>query len=207
MEGGGTVFLSDIGDYRKIDDLYTIFNSSLFTLFLSLIATRIGNLGGYTLNTFFDTFGLEGVLSNTMLITILFQLTRYFYTVVYSRSDRGWSPFVFLCVLLIVQIAHDLLFYYGVINLLPSGKNDMVDILKDYSKENSWQAIGGHSAFMIITALVAMTTNDMDSLAKLVVLGLVLYLLPYVLAIVKKKPAPPPPPPKKETIKDARGFY
>lgn len=214
MEGGGSasnaVYLSDIGDYKNIDDLYTIFNSSLFTLFLSILATRIGNVGGLSLNTYFDVFGLEGILSNTMLVTILFQIARYFYTVVYAHYDKGWSPFVFICILLVVHLLHDLLFYYGVINILPSGKNDMIDVLKVYAKENKLSTVGGHSLFMVITALVAMITNDMDLIYKFVMFGIVFYLIPYTLSIVYKKPAPPPPPPKKESMNDvrgARGFY
>lgn len=211
MEGGGSgsngVYLSDIGDYKNVDDLYTIFNASLFTIFLSILATRIGNVGGVSLNTYFDIFGLEGILSNTMLVTILFQIARYFYTVIYAHYDKGWSPFVFICVLLAIHLLHDLLFYYGIINLLPSGKNDMIDVLKSYAKENNVTAIGAHSAFMIITALVAMITNDMSILSKLLLFGAIFYLIPYTLSIVYKKPLPPPPPPKKESMSDARGFY
>jgi hypothetical protein len=209
MEGGGSsIYLSDIGDYRNLDDLYGIATSSLFTLTLSLIATRIGNLGGLSLNTYFDIFGVEGVLANTALITLIFQLARYFYTVLYAKADKSWSPFVFICGLVVIQILHDILFYHGVINLLPSGKNDMIDVLRQYAKENSTPAIGAHSALIIITALVAMIINDMDNISKIVLLGIILYTLPYILSIVYKKPAPPPPPPKKkEEMQDRRGFY
>lgn len=208
MEGGGSsIYLSDIGDYRNIDDIYTIVNSSLFTLTLSLLATRIGNLGGYSLNTYFDLFGIEGVVSTTMLMAIIFQLARYFYTVLYAKADKSWSPFVFICAVIVVQILHDVLFYYGAINLLPAGKNEMIDVLKQYAKENTVAAIGGHSALMLVTALVAMMINDMDIVLKIVMFGIVLYGLPYILSIVHKKPAPPPPPPKKEEMKDRRGFY
>ena len=208
MEGGGSsIYLSDIGDYRNIDDFYGIVSASLFTLTLSLTATRIGNLGGLSLNTYFDIFGIEGVLANTALITLIFQLARYFYTILYAKADKSWSPFVFICALVVIQILHDMLFYYGIINLLPSGKNDMIDVLKQYAKENSTPAIGGHSALIIITALVAMIINDMDNISKFVLFGVILYSLPYILSIVYKKPAPPPPPKKKEEIQDRRGFY
>jgi hypothetical protein len=209
MEGGGSsIYLSDIGDYRNIDDIYTIVNSSLFTLTLSLLATRIGNLGGYSLNTYFDLFGIEGVVSTTMLMAIIFQVARYFYTVLYAKADKSWSPFVFICAVIVVQILHDVLFYYGAINLLPAGKNEIIDVLKQYAKENSAAAIGGHSALMLVTALVAMMINDMDIVLKIVMFGIVLYALPYILSIVHKKPAPPPPPPKKkEEMNDRRGFY
>ena len=91
--------------------------------------------------------------------------------------------------------------------MLPSGKNDMIDILKTYAHENSVRAIGGHSVFMIITAIVAMITNDMDTLPKLLMLASVFYLIPYTLSIVYKKPPPPVVVEKKETMQDARRFY
>jgi len=211
MEGGGStsfITLSNIGDYSNVDDLYTILNSSLFTLTLSLIATRIGNLGGYSLNTYFDLFGFEGILTNTMLMTLVFQITRYFYTVLYTNFDKGWSPFVFICTLIVIQVLHDVLFYFGVINLLPSGKNEMVDVLKDYAKENKTAAIGVRAGIVLTVGIVAMTTNDMDFVSKIVLSGILLYSLPYILSIVHKKPPPPPPPPaKKEQMKDIRGFY
>ena len=160
------------------------------------------------MNTFFDLFGIEGVVSTTMLMAIIFQVARYFYTVLYAKADKSWSPFVFICAVLVVQILHDVLFYYGAVNLLPAGKNEIIDVLKQYAKENSVGAIGGHSALMLVTALIAMIINDMDMLLKFVLFGIVLYGLPYILSIVHKKPAPPPPPPKKkEEMQDRRGFY
>jgi hypothetical protein len=209
MEGGGSslINLSNIGDYHNVDDLYTILNSSLFVLTLSLIATRIGNFGGYSLNTYYDLFGFEGILTNTMLFTLVFQITRYFYTVLYTNFDKGWSPFIFLCTLLFIQLLHDVLFYFGVINLLPSGKNEMIDILKSYAKENKVSAFGAHAGLILFTGIIAMVTNDMDFVSKIVLSGILLYSLPYILSIVHKKPAPPPPPPKKEPVQDIRGFY
>ena len=213
MEGGGLsassgIQLSNIGDYNNVEDIYVIGNASLFSLFLSVVAARIGNIGGFTLNAYFDMFGLEGVLSNTMLIILILQITRWLYTNFYNKFGRPWSPMVFLAIVLAVQFLHDIIFYYGVINILPSGKNEMIDILKQYAKENRLSAVGGHSIFLAVVALVAMIMKDMSDISKLIIPSIVLYALPYILSIVAKKPAPPPPPPKqKEEYRDARGFY
>ena len=139
--GGGSKFeLSEIGDFRSSDDLFVIGNASVFTLLLITIATRIGGLGGLPLNTYFDMFGLEGVLSNTMLLIILIQISRYLYSTFYTSYGKAWSPFVFLCFVLIVQLAHDVFFYYGVINVVPAGVNDMIDVLRAYAKQNKLSA-------------------------------------------------------------------
>jgi len=214
MEGGGLtssgIQLSNIGDYNNVEDIYVIGNASLFSLFLSVIAARIGNIGGLTLNTYFDMFGLEGVLSNTMLIVLILQVTRWIYTTFYNKFGRPWSPFVFLAIVLAVQLLHDVVFYYGVINVLPSGKNEMVDILKQYAKENRYAAVGSHSIFLITVSLVAMIMKDMSDISKLIIPSIVLYLFPYILSIIVKRKIEIPP--KKEVKKedgfrDARGFY
>jgi hypothetical protein len=152
-------------------------------------------------------FGLEGVLSIVLLILVLFQITRYLYTVFYERSGKAWSPFVFICFLIGVHLIHDLIFFFAVISQLPKGKNDIIDILRALTASNKTYALLTHSIFLIVTALVAMMVEDMSDLAKLVVLAVVVYLLPYILAIHYPKPAPPPPPSKKEEMQDMRRNY
>jgi len=210
MEGGGTQTsdfqLSDIGNYRDVDDIYIIGSSSIFTLLLFTIATRLGNFGGLTLNTYFDMFGMEGVLSNTMMLMLVLQATRYIYTIYYSSSDKSWSPFVFLCIILVIQAIYNAILYFGVINVLPSGKNDMIDIIKEYIKENNTNVIIGQSVLLLFTAIVAMIMKDMGTIQLFIITSLVLYTFPFILAFVSKKPPPPPPPPKKEALRDYRGY-
>jgi len=212
MEGGGAstsgLQLSDIGDYKKTEDFYVLGNASLFTIFLSVTAARLGNVGGIYLNNYFDVFGLEGILSNVMLIVILLQIARYIYTSAYGSNGKEWSPFVFICIIAAVQLVYDLIFYFSLLNSLPDGKNDMLDVLKKYAKDNSTKALGGHVAVLILTALVAMIMKNMSDLQLLIIPAVLLFLLPYVLSIVFKKPAPPaaPAPPPKEQMGDYRGY-
>jgi hypothetical protein len=212
MEGGYRapapfLQLSNIGDYTNKDDLGTLVSSSIFTLFLSLVAARVGNLGGVTMNVYFDMFGLEGLLSNTMLMVILLHVARYLYSTLYS-TGRAWSPFVFLCIVAVVQALYDLFFYYGVINVVPTGVNQMVDILKQYAKDYNVKAMAGHIVLLTTTALVAMFMNDMYDMHKFFLSAVVLYLAPYFLSVVVRKPKAPTPPaaPPKESMKDYRGY-
>jgi hypothetical protein len=190
MEGGGIstsgIQLSNIGDYEDVDDLYTIGSASLFSVFLSIVGARIGNVGGISINTYFDSFGLEGVLSNVMLIVIILQIARWIYSTFYNKFGKPWSPLVFISIVLSLQLIHDVLFYYGVINLLPGGKNEMIDVLKQYAKENKGAAIGGHSIFIIMVSFVAMILKDTSTIIRLLIPAIILYMLPYVLSIVSK---------------------
>ena len=199
--------LSDIGDYTEIADLGTISVAGMFTTLLVLLSTRIGGFGGIPMNAFFDMLGIEGVISMVMLVLVLFQITRYLYTVLYEKNGKTWSPFVFICFLLGVHLIHDLVFFYGVISQLPKGKNDMIDIMRAIAADNKLYTIAAHSVLLILTAFVAMIIQDISDLSKLVLFGVILYLTPFVLSIHFPKPAPPPPPKKEEPMKDMRGNY
>ena len=204
---GPSLSLSDISDFKEIKDIGTISVAGIFTTLLVLLSTRIGGFGGVPMNTFFDMFGIEGIISMVMLVVILFQITRYFYTIFYEKGGKTWSPFVFICFLLGVHLVHDLVFYFGVLTQLPKGKNDMIDIVRAIAASNGAYTVAVHSALLILTALVAMILQDVSDLAKIVLFGVILYIIPYVLAIHFPKPAPPPPPPKKPEMQDMRGNY
>ena len=208
MNGGGgaeeAIKLGDISHYDELSDLGSIASASLVGLNLALVGGRIGGLGGLSLNAFFDTFGIEGFLSNISLILILFQAARWGYTTFYNvGGSRPWSPFVFVCILIFIQLIHDLVFYYGAINVLPSGKNEMIDVLKKYSAENGSRALGAHSVFLIIVAVIAMFLKEASLVFGFIVTTVAVYLMPFIIATFGPKPAPPP---KKVEKKESFGY-
>lgn len=189
--------LGDIGDYKDVNDIVSIASASLIGMNLGVILSRFGGLGGYSLNTYFDTFGLEGVLANTSFVVILFQLARWLYTTLYAVG-RPWSPFVFICTLIAVEVLHDIIFYYGPLKTIPAGKNDMIDALKRYAAENGPRALTGHISFLIVVGLIAMFLKESSLLFTFILVNVSLYMLPFLLNTSGPKPPPPPPPaPKK----------
>jgi hypothetical protein len=200
MEGGGTsesFKLGDIGNYTDLSDLYPIASASLVGINFGVLFARLGGIGGLSLNTYFDTFGLEGVLANVSLLVIIFQVTRWAYTSFYTSGGRPWSPFVFVCVLILVQLLHDLIFYFGALQSMPSGKNDMIDVLKRYAAENGSRAMGGHAAFLIFVAVIAMFLKETTFMFSTLVLVVAFYMLPFIITTLGPKVAPPPKEEKK----------
>jgi hypothetical protein len=209
MEGGGGSFLQldDIGDYKLVEDIYPIGIASLFTALLTYTTVRIGNLGDVPLNAYLDVFGLDAFLLTSSLVTLVLLITRYFYSIFYASSGRLWSPFVFICIAIAVNFIHDGLMYFAVIQTLPAGKNEMIDMFKQLTTKFPKLAITGiHSLIIGIAAFIAMIVKDMNELHRAVLLIATLYAIPYVLAIVGKKPPPPPLPPAKKK-EEFRGFY
>ena len=194
MEGGSVEAfrLGNIGNFAEIEDFYPMTIASVFGLNLAIAAARLGNVGGASLNTYFEAFGLEGILANVALVVLMLQISRFGYTKGYGLT-KPWSPFVFVCILLVVQFLHDLIFYYGALNILPSGKNEMIDSLKEYAREHGGSALGGHAIFLIVIAVAAMIFKETTALVRMISIAVLLYMMPYIITLVKPRAAPVAP--------------
>lgn len=214
MEGGGGassfVRLGEIGDYRKVEQTVSTTQAALFSVLLILLSARIGNAGGPSLNAIFDQFGLESVVLLVAMLTILLQVTRYFYSAVYGGYGKPWSPFIFVCVAIAVQLVHDVLFKYGILNTVARGKNDLVDAVQAYVADAKMVAFGANVAVIAVTAIIAMILHDIGDLEKYVFVALVVAGIIYALSGVSAKPVVPvakAPEKKKEEMRDMRyGF-
>jgi len=205
MDGGGTselFVLGDIGNYKNVDDFAPIVSASLIGMNFAVTLSRFGSMGGFSMNAYFDTFGLEGILANTSFLVIMFQLTRWAYTTFYTSGERPWSPFVFVCILIAMEFLHDLIFYYGPLKSIPAGKNDMIDALKRYAAENGSRALAGHAAFLIFVAVIAMFLKESTFVFTFIVISVTLYMLPFMITTLGPRPPPPPPPPQSQEKKE-----
>lgn len=209
MDGGGLrdeyFKLGDIGNFRDAQDLWPIGSASVIAINFSVALMRLGGIGGFSLNAYFDTFGLEGILANAAWVVILFQAARWVYTSFYSGgAGRPWSPFVFVCMLLAIQLLHDLFFYFGLIRLVPTGRNEMIDALKKYGNENGSRALMTHSVFLIFTAIAAMWLKETTLITSILLVNIALYLLPFVITTFGPRPPPPPPSTEKKAAAEKK---
>lgn len=96
--------------------------------------------------------------------------------------DRfGWNPVYFILLLCVVQLVHDIGFYLGVINPIPTGHNEMMDTFKAYAKDLGGTILAGDALLMISSALVAMVYKFMPLHAFVSASSLFSYALPYIL--------------------------
>lgn len=209
--GAAGIRLADVGDYRNVDETISTSQAALFTTCLALLSARVGNVGGTSVNGMFDQFGLESVLLVVGVLTILLQFTRFMYSKLYAGFGKPWSPFIFLCIAISIQLIHDALFTYGILPFVPAGKNELLDALRTYAKENKNMVFAGHAILIATTALVAMILHEIGDVEKYVFLTAVLIAMIYALSAVATKPLPPPPPPKKaepfQDTRPGRGYY
>ena len=85
------------------------------------------------LGTWYSKFGLVAIGSDILIIVLGIALA-----MLISPGISGWN-LVRLSVL--IQIVHDVLFYFIVILGVPAGQNAIIDLFKSYAAEGSWKII------------------------------------------------------------------
>ena len=177
MSGG----LKNIGNFYESGDLFHIFTAVLIIDLIVIFLVRyFPDIFGCDINKWYSDFGLVAVISDVGIIVIGFLITRFIYTNFIQKS-YGWSPLIFIGLLVLVQAVHDILFYLGVILPMPTGHNAIIDLLKGYSQKGGVLPIISDSAMMIGSALIAMTLKGYDTSIVSSVLTLALYTMTYVI--------------------------
>jgi len=133
---------------HSISDIVTLFFSVLSLDTFVLFLARYADVGGKSLNAWYDRFGLVAVLCDVSVIVIGFLIANSLYPFLFST----YSLFPFLGLVVIVQAIHDILFYFFVINPIPQGHNQLIDVFKDYAKENGAKIILGDAGLMLGSA-------------------------------------------------------
>jgi uncharacterized protein YacL len=104
-----------------------------------IVMSKFFNMGK-SLDKWYSKFGMTAVLSDCLVMLLGIQLVLLF--------EPKAGVFHLLVMAIVIQIIHDILFYFLVIETLPTGQNDMIDLFKEYANENSYKIILADS-FMI----------------------------------------------------------
>jgi hypothetical protein len=88
---------------------------------------------------------------------------------------------LFIFVILVVQVLHDIVLYQLVIKPSKQGSNQIIDIYKAYADENGFKIILADSAMMLSSAILAMYLKNKEAheTSTLLIVGSysILYLL------------------------------
>lgn len=173
--------MKPICNFDNHSDYWYILPAILFIdLVVIIIARYFPSIFGRTINVWYNKFGFGAVISDVFIIAIGFMIARWIYTRFLSKKF-GMNPAIFIGLLVVVQLIHDLLFYVGIIKPIPTGANQMIDIFKDYAEENGAKILGADAGMMIGSALVAsLLKNSSAGFYEVFTIGTI-YLLPYFL--------------------------
>jgi hypothetical protein len=184
MMGGGTKsasFVPDISNYKDLNLLLIIVTAiTILDVIVLFFARYFPDWLGEPLNKWYDKFEFLAVLSDVLIIAIGFILAQVTYTHFFSEK-YGWNVWIFLALLVGIQVVHDLIFYFGVIKPLPEGHNKMIDIFKEYAASGGWKILFGDAILMLGSALIAFALKDQSPFV-IATAGIgALYTMPYIL--------------------------
>lgn len=133
IAGGGSD-IANIANYRATEDWWFILPAILFVdVFIIFLCRFFPKTFGKPINDWYDEFGLAAVLSDVTIIAIGIAIARYIYSIFFMETE-GWSIYYFVALAVIIQIVHDIIFAYGVVDKIPQGHNAMIDVFKSYIK-------------------------------------------------------------------------
>jgi hypothetical protein len=184
MMGGATKsssFVPDISNYKDLNLLLIIITAiTILDVIVLFFARYFPDWLGEPLNKWYDEFEFLAVLSDVLIIAIGFIITQVIYTHFFSAT-YGWNVWIFLAILVGVQLVHDLIFYFGIIKPLPEGHNKMIDIFKEYAKSAGGKILIGDAVLMLGSALIAFALKDQSPFTIAAAGITALYTMPYIL--------------------------
>jgi len=170
---------ADISKFNNISDYLPILNGSLLADILIIFATFYfpNIIGSNQLANWYKKYGLSAVIADTLILVIGMIIARALYSMIFG-DQFNILKFAFL--VLVIQIIHDFVFYFGIIKTLPRGVNNMIDMFKDYAEEVSAGAVVGDSVMITMAVLFASMLANYNSNINIIVLIILVYLMPYI---------------------------
>jgi uncharacterized protein YacL len=127
-------------------NLLNIGTAVVWVDFFTIVLSKVFNLGN-SLDKWYAKFGIVAVISDCLIIVLGILIAQFISPTANAITLAGIS--------IVVQLIHDVLFYYLVILGVPRGQNTIIDLFKEYSVENSWKILVADSAMIGSTVLLA----------------------------------------------------
>lgn len=166
--------LQNISDFKNNDDLLSIFLAVIIIDFIVILIAKHTTFFGRQINVWYDKLGMTAVLLDVFIIIIGLLITRFIFT----YFSLTFSTIKFIIIALIVQIFHD----FGLYKLFienHKGGNLILEIYKEYAKENGAKIILADSMMVIGSCLLAMYLKSIPNYINTTLLIFTIYLLPY----------------------------
>ena len=169
----------DISKFNKISDYLPILNGSILAdiiIILGLYYTKL--YPSKYLKKWYENYRLSAVVADVLILVIGKIIVRS----IYDKIFKEFSILKFIFLILIIQIIHDILFYF-LFTTIPRGYNKMLDLFKDYAKEVSYGAIIGDSSMIIMSTLLSSIFANLNINQNIILNIFLVYLIPYIIYI------------------------
>jgi|688.fasta_scaffold54680_7 hypothetical protein len=164
----------NISNFSNVSDYLPILNAVIITdIFVILLLLR-KLINSSVLKIWYRDFSLGAVIADVLIIFIGIIIARFIYPYIFDK----YSLIQFIGLVVVIQVIHDILFYLFV-SSVPRGVSKILDVFKDYGKENGITAIISDSAMMISSVLIASYLKGQSLNTNIIVLIVSVYLVPY----------------------------
>jgi hypothetical protein len=170
------MFFQDISKFSRQSDYVPLFIGAIITDIIGLLLINQKYFTAKSLVSWYKTFRLSAVLADVLSIVIGIAIARYFYSIFFTQ----FSILTFSAFVVAVQCIHDILFSF-IIQAIPRGKSEMIDLFKDYAKELGLLILGGDAIMMISATIIASLMASLSINTTIFILLFVAYLVPYFL--------------------------
>jgi len=160
----------------NIADYLPLLNGAIITDLIVLGCVVFRLLKSKTLISWYNLYGLSGVLADVLSIMIVIIIAAFVYAFIFKK----YSFLYFIVVAVIVQVCHDLLFsmfFKGV----PRGISRILDTFKDYATEAGFNILLADALMIISTILLGTLFQKLSTNTNVIILIVSLYLIPYFL--------------------------
>ena len=152
----------------------SLLNAALATDLIVISLALLGYINGKALTLWYKKFTLGAVIADVLILVIGFIIAYY----IYNYFFKTYNIFLFILIVIIVQLIHDSLF--GLIISNYTGNSEILKVFKMYIKEINYKILLVDASMLVSTVLLERlfsSTNQTNNI--LILIGLV-YLTPYL---------------------------
>ena len=169
------MLFKDISQFVDTSDYLPLFNGVLITDMIVICMLIGGAIKSNVLKTWYKDLSLSAVIADVLIILIGIILARFLYPYIFKE----YSLIKFIGLAVCIQVVHDILFYQLCVSI-PRGRSQILDIFKDYGRENGYKAILSDSAMMISAILIGSYLKGKNLNVNIITMIIAVYIVPYL---------------------------
>lgn len=173
--------MSKMSFLLNIKDYLPILNGAIITDLIVISRVVFGLLKSKTLVSWYNEYGLSGVLADVLSLMIGVIIARLIYPFIFKE----FSLLYFIILAVFVQVCHDILFAMFFTSV-SRGKSRILDTFKDYANEIGFTILIADALMIISTILLAELFLQFSTNVNIIILIVSLYTLPYFLYSLPK---------------------
>ena len=124
----------------------------------------------------YANYNISAVIADVLIIVLVIILSKIIYPFLFGNRE---NLILFICLAVIIQIIHDLAFYY-LFSVIPKGQNKMLDTFKSYARENGYKAVFSDSIMIVSSCLLYSYFSTFTLDQNVILLIVLIYLVPYL---------------------------